>query len=673
MNIFGSQWMYRFQCLCPDSDWGNRARAERIRFRVSTSVRWLRLRTCALSGSVISALLVVGVAAGPPAAMGQARRAIVSRGRAFPEIGSGVTALKRDAAGRYYVLAKPANVIGVYNSDGVRVGQIPAADAPGGKIGYAVDFDLDPTGNVVVADRASNAVEIFSPQGVQVARVKVFAPTSVVALKGGQFAVTTLKSASLVVEMGSDGEIIRTFGDIPDAAPGAPPALADLGRVTGDPDGNIYFAFASDDPFIRKYDRFGYIACQAIVPHKMDSQDDTPEDRVTFAFNFSQFNLSDQFSGWTTLGLNHGDVNFGASTGMGLERAGFGRGPGGGGGAGFSGGGMGSGGYFGDGMGSGTGPSGAGGGRGNAGVVGSYQNGRFRLAPRVGVGGRGGRRGTGPTGAGAPGAAGSAGAGSGGSGQAGSDGYEYSPSDSDVDSGATTGSLQFNSGNDSVGADLTASDMVILQNPSPGTYGMGGSQFAGLGGGLPFGGQGFAELGNYLGPPPGGGGRGIGPSGLSAIDPSGIPTNANGNTVGVDSGRRNFGGAGEGGGMGGFGDHGRYGHFGGMNAYSAVASVKVNLDKPEASKDIGKSKITAIGIDRATQEIWVAMGPTLVHFDKDGNQLDSYPLTTPQGQAISASAIEVEPDRLLVASDAHGIYEFARPAPAAAVAPASAH
>jgi len=628
---------------------GNRRAATRILLQVFTLVR--RSRIHALPGICLFAALVVYLAVISPGAQGQGfRRVIVSRGRAFPAIGSGVTALKRDSAGHYYVLAKPANVIQIYNSDGVRIGQIPAADSTGTKIMYAVDFDLDSKGDVVVADRAANAIVVFSPEGLALARVKVFAPTSVVALKDGQFAVTTLRSSSLVVLMDWGGQVVRKFGDIPDVAPDAPPVLADLGRVFGDADSNIYFAFASDEPLVRKYDRFGYIACQAIVPrNSLNVKADTPEDRVTLGFSFGQYSLSDQFSGWTTVGLETGAVNFGASTGIGLERSGFGHPGGGWGGAEFGGGGPGGGSFMG---GDGSGQGGGGRGGAGAGLVGSFQNGQLRLAPRVGAAGRGGRRGA---------AAAAPGTGAGAAGQRASGTEPDRPAGdqpgietesaqdmfaSSQDSGAS-GTLQYGSGQDS--GDVSSSDLMILQNESP-NYTVGGSQYAGLGA-LPIGSQGFAALGNYIGPPPGGTRLPLG-GGLNAImAPSGIPKTASGNTS--QFGERNFGGE------GGFG---RYGHFG-MNAYSAVASVKVNLDKPEPSKDIAKNKITAMGVDRATQEIWVAMGSTLVHFDKDGNQLDSYPLATPQGEPLTASAIEVESDRLLVASDAHGIYEFARPDP----------
>lgn len=38
------------------------------------------------------------------------------RARLFPSVGPGVTALKRDSAGRYYILAAPASVVSIYES-----------------------------------------------------------------------------------------------------------------------------------------------------------------------------------------------------------------------------------------------------------------------------------------------------------------------------------------------------------------------------------------------------------------------------------------------------------------------------------------------------------------------------------------------------------------------------
>lgn len=71
--------------------------------------------------------------------------------------------------------------------------------------------------------------------------------------------------------------------------------------------------------------------------------------------------------------------------------------------------------------------------------------------------------------------------------------------------------------------------------------------------------------------------------------------------------------------------------------------------------------ISAIGVDRQTQEVWVAMGTLLIHFDKDGQRLGTYRTYMPRGARLEAASILVEPGRLLIGADPQGIYEFTRP------------
>jgi len=195
-------------------------------------------------------------------------REIAARARIFPEIGAGVSAIKRDASGRYYVLAAPANAITIYAADGNRLGQIPGANSRGAKIMYASDLDLDSEGRLFIVDRGGNVVRIFETDGSPVRTVPVAAPLSIAALSGGEFAATSLRSAQLVNIFDARGALARTFGDIP-----APPdgndrsALLSRGRIYGDGTGQIYFVFTSlPDPTIRKYDRFGYAAYEISLP-----------------------------------------------------------------------------------------------------------------------------------------------------------------------------------------------------------------------------------------------------------------------------------------------------------------------------------------------------------------------------------------------------------------------
>jgi hypothetical protein len=74
-----------------------------------------------------------------------------------------------------------------------------------------------------------------------------------------------------------------------------------------------------------------------------------------------------------------------------------------------------------------------------------------------------------------------------------------------------------------------------------------------------------------------------------------------------------------------------------------------------------KPILTAVAVDPATQEIWIAMGDLLLHFDRDGNRMGAYRTYTPEGARVDTSVILVEPERLLLAADPLGIYDFARP------------
>lgn len=74
-----------------------------------------------------------------------------------------------------------------------------------------------------------------------------------------------------------------------------------------------------------------------------------------------------------------------------------------------------------------------------------------------------------------------------------------------------------------------------------------------------------------------------------------------------------------------------------------------------------KPTITAVGVDPETQELWVAMGTLLLHFDREGQRKGSYRTYTGAGVRVEPSAILVEPDRLVIACDALGVFAFARP------------
>jgi len=193
-----------------------------------------------------------------------AQTEIVARARVLPEIGAGLVEMKRDSAGRYYAIASPANAILVFGPDGKRIGQVPVTSSPDlakkSRIDFAVDFDIDSEGRILVADRGANAVKIFASDGALTIAIPVAAVTSVAALPGEEFAVTSLRSQRLMTIYSYAGKLIRAIGEPGDFMQGFDAARTpDLGRVWSDPDGNIYFVFSFlSEPTMRRFDRFGY-------------------------------------------------------------------------------------------------------------------------------------------------------------------------------------------------------------------------------------------------------------------------------------------------------------------------------------------------------------------------------------------------------------------------------
>jgi hypothetical protein len=74
-----------------------------------------------------------------------------------------------------------------------------------------------------------------------------------------------------------------------------------------------------------------------------------------------------------------------------------------------------------------------------------------------------------------------------------------------------------------------------------------------------------------------------------------------------------------------------------------------------------KAVVGAIAVDPESQAIWIGAGGLLIHFDREGNRRGTYRLFTAEGARIEAAAILIEPERLLVASETLGVFEFPRP------------
>lgn len=593
-----------------------------------------------VSGVVVVGLLCAGLSR---TTLAQGMRSVVEpHARVFPSIGAGVTALKRDSAGRYYILAKPASVVSIYDGAGNRVGQIPNANSHGAVIRYGVDIDLGPDGNLFVADRGANTVEIFAPDGSLKAKVPVSAPTSVVALSGGQFAVTSLTSTRLVQIIDEHGRVIRSFGDpqyiTEDQVASSDPEkqrIVDWGRISGDSSGGLYFAFTSlPQPTLRKYDRFGYVAYETALPENFfDSGPTTRQDRFEVGLNVTELGFSERTGEWVSFGSS-GDLKFGGSVGMGLNQL-------------FA-----SGGNF------GGAPPGAwqnnfGGVPYNLGAnstLGGTASGQissqgaqlhFGVGSMSGPAGGGRRHGSGPADSGSV------------SDQSDNQGgvlQFFGTGNSVAAQDATSGDLSFNA-QDLGSGGATPEDVfgALDANGNPMAPGIGFQpNVFGMPGGIQalqiFNAGGFRP--GRGGPPPGGPGGSLGgANGFGGRPPGESP----------EGGRFADAGPGGAGSRAGFFPHRRFGA--GMSEVTATA--RINLG------DLGggvaeKPEITAVAADPGTHETWAAIGNTLVGFSKDGSPIGIYYLTMDGGTPLTPSAVLVEPDRFLVAADPWGIFEFDR-------------
>jgi hypothetical protein len=95
-------------------------------------------------------------------------------------------------------------------------------------------------------------------------------------------------------------------------------------------------------------------------------------------------------------------------------------------------------------------------------------------------------------------------------------------------------------------------------------------------------------------------------------------------------------------------------------AAQAIRREIVKQEKRQKSPSF-KRVLTAVGIDPASGEVWMAVGNTLLHFDKDANRRASYQIYTPEGARLEATTLLIEPERMVIGGDPIGVYEFDRP------------
>lgn len=191
---------------------------------------------------------------------------LIARKRLFPTAPPGITAIHKDSAGHYVILTERAG-IAIFDSDGAPAGRAPVDASPSNAILFGADMDVDEQGRMYVADRARNAVDIFSREGRLERQIHVEGPTAVATLPAGEVAVASLRSTKLVTVFGAEGQVVREFGE-PEQIAGRVDLnrYANIGRLCRDASGRLYYSFTYlPEPTVRRYDRFGNSDFQMVL------------------------------------------------------------------------------------------------------------------------------------------------------------------------------------------------------------------------------------------------------------------------------------------------------------------------------------------------------------------------------------------------------------------------
>jgi len=199
---------------------------------------------------------------------------MVAKRRLFAPVGPGLKQIREGGDGQIYVLASPFPGLVVYSPEARRLlsmreaSALPEAALAEAKasgevlVQYGEDCDVDPDGTIYVADRASNAVQVYSKDAKHLRTININAPLAVAALPEGEVAVATMRQAALVTVFDKNGKLVREFGDAESLSDRKDlNRYLNVGALATDAQGHLYYGFQYfPEPTVRQFDRFGYAA-----------------------------------------------------------------------------------------------------------------------------------------------------------------------------------------------------------------------------------------------------------------------------------------------------------------------------------------------------------------------------------------------------------------------------
>jgi hypothetical protein len=213
--------------------------------------------------------LVLSAACGAAA---QVDGELVAKRRVYAPIGPGLKAVRHGADGKFYVLASPNPGLIVFSGEGKRTlamreaGGIQASAREeairSGEVlvQFGEDCDVDTDGNIYIADRGANAVQVYAKEGRHLRTIPVSAPVSVAAMPDGEVAVATFRDPSLVVVFDKNGRRVREFGEMETLTERSElNRFLNIGELEADDHAHLYYGYNYfPEPTVRQFDRFGY-------------------------------------------------------------------------------------------------------------------------------------------------------------------------------------------------------------------------------------------------------------------------------------------------------------------------------------------------------------------------------------------------------------------------------
>ncbi len=190
--------------------------------------------------------------------------------------------VKKDAEGNFYVLKENDHSIVVYDSRMRFKHRIGSIGQGPGELRSPLDFAIDDSGFLYVADTLNSRIQIFSKEGKFIRSIDINDKPNYIAAnhKGEIFVISRAPKDKIINVYSREGKLLRSFGEpvkidfadltdeeLPDYFKKSLIAIYSMGPLNVDKEGNLYLGF-DGLPLFRKYDSSGRLLLEVELKGK---------------------------------------------------------------------------------------------------------------------------------------------------------------------------------------------------------------------------------------------------------------------------------------------------------------------------------------------------------------------------------------------------------------------